>query len=51
MTEDERGELVRMLQSASPLGLLSNMEARVVFELLEQRGYRVAPPHPNAGPA
>ena len=42
LTEAELGDLVLMLQSQSPLGRLSNMEARVVFELMQQRGYKIA---------
>jgi hypothetical protein len=34
-------ELVRQLQACTPLRQLSNMEARTVFELLLQRGWRV----------
>lgn len=44
MTEDELGELVRMLQAHTPLVQLSNMEARAVFELMQQRGYRISEP-------
>jgi hypothetical protein len=44
MTEAELGALVRMLQADSPLHLLSNMEARTVFELALQRGYKIIPP-------
>jgi hypothetical protein len=38
MTEAELHALVRMPQTDSPLGLLSSMQARVVFELMLQRG-------------
>jgi hypothetical protein len=41
MTEQELGELVRLLQALSPLERLSNMEARTVFELMQQRGYKI----------
>jgi hypothetical protein len=34
-------ELVRMLQAHTPLEQLSNMQARTVFEFMEQRGYQV----------
>jgi hypothetical protein len=44
MTETELGDLVRMLQAQSPLCRLSNMEARTVFELLLQRGYKIEVP-------
>jgi hypothetical protein len=44
MTEDGLGELVRMLQAHTPLAQLSNMEARTVFELMQQRGYRIKAP-------
>jgi hypothetical protein len=36
----ELDELVRTLQACSPLHQLSSMEARTVFELLLQRGWR-----------
>lgn len=41
MTKDELGEMIRMLQAHSPLVQLSYMEAVTVFELMEQRGYRI----------
>jgi hypothetical protein len=44
MTEAEIGELVLMLQAISPLGLLSWMQAQTIFDLLQQRGYRIDPP-------
>ena len=44
MTEEGIGELVRMLQAHTPLVQLSNMEARTVFELMQQRGYRIIAP-------
>jgi hypothetical protein len=48
MTENELHALVRELQASSPLGQLSSMEARTVFELLQQRGYGITkPPTPN----
>ena len=37
----ELDELVRTLMACTPLGELSSMQARVVFELLLQRGYRI----------
>ena len=43
MTKEELGELIRMLQAHSPLERLSYMEAVTVFELVEQRGYRISP--------
>jgi hypothetical protein len=33
--------LVRQLQACTPLHQLTNMEARTVFELLLQRGWRI----------
>lgn len=44
LTDDEIDELVRMLQAKSPLERLSNMEARTVFELMQQRGYKITRP-------
>jgi hypothetical protein len=44
MTEEQLGALVRMLQAQTPLCRLSNMEARTVFELLLQRGYKIEAP-------
>ncbi len=44
MTEAEIGELVRLLAAHTPLGLLSDMQARTVFEVAQQRGYRIAKP-------
>jgi len=44
MNEHELGDLVRMLQAHSPLEQLSNMEARTVFELMQQRGYTIIKP-------
>ena len=38
---EELDELVRQLQACTPLHQLSSMEARTVFELLLQRGWRV----------
>lgn len=38
---DDLSGLVRTLQERTPLGQLSNMEARTVFEFMEQRGYRI----------
>ena len=37
----ELDELVRTLMACTPLHQLSSMEARTVFELLLQRGYRI----------
>jgi hypothetical protein len=39
VTEADLGALVRMLQEKTPLHQLSSMEARTVFEFLQQRGY------------
>lgn len=47
LTDNELSEMVLMLQSTSPLVRLSNMEARTVFELLQQRGYKITPPKPG----
>jgi hypothetical protein len=47
LTEQELGELVMMLQARSPLVRLTNMEARTVFELLQQRGYKITKPASN----
>ena len=44
LTEHELSELVMMLQAQSPLVRLTNMEARTVFELLQQRGYKITKP-------
>ena len=44
LTDHELHELVMMLQSTSPLGRLSNMEARTVIELMQQRGYKITKP-------
>jgi hypothetical protein len=44
MTTDELHAMVRMLQTCTPLGELSNMSARVVFELLLQRGWTITKP-------
>lgn len=38
----ELDELVRMLQEKTPLHQISNMEARTVFELMIQRGFKIA---------
>ena len=37
----ELDELVRTLMACTPLHQLSSMEARTVFELLLQRGWRI----------
>jgi hypothetical protein len=44
LTENELSEMVLMLQSTSPLVRLSNMEARTVFELMQQRGWKISAP-------
>lgn len=41
MTETELHDLVRLLQEKTPLGQLSNMQARTVFEFMLQRGYTI----------
>jgi hypothetical protein len=47
VTQDELHALVRLLQEKTPLHLLSNMEARTVFEFLQQRGYKITAPTPT----
>jgi hypothetical protein len=47
VTEEDLHALVRLLQEKTPLHLLSNMEARTVFEFLQMRGYVIAPPKPT----
>jgi len=47
MTQDDIHALVRLLQEHTPLHQLSNMEARTVFEFLQQRGYQIIPPKPT----
>jgi phage antirepressor YoqD-like protein len=42
VTADDLGELVRLMQAHTPLCQLSNMEARTVFEFLQQRGYLIS---------
>ncbi|MBR1029842.1 MULTISPECIES: hypothetical protein [Bradyrhizobium] len=44
LTDNELSEMVLMLQSTSPLVRLSNMEARTVFELMQQRGWKISAP-------
>ena len=44
MTTEELHAMIRMLQEHSPLHQISNMEARTVFELLLQRGFKIIPP-------
>jgi hypothetical protein len=44
MTDEQLSALVLMLQNQSPLVRLTNMEARTVFELLQQRGYKITVP-------
>jgi hypothetical protein len=39
MSDAELHALVRLLQEKTPLERLSNMEARTVFDFMEQRGY------------
>lgn len=41
MAESDLAAMVRLLQAHTPLERLSNMEARTVFEFMEQRGYRI----------
>jgi hypothetical protein len=50
MTQDEIAALAVALAACTPLERLSNMEARTVLELLDQRGYLRKPPddHPVA---
>jgi hypothetical protein len=47
-TETSLGALVLMLQCSSPLERLSNMEARTVIELMQQRGYKISVPKDRA---
>lgn len=49
LTNDELGELVMMLQAQSPLVRPTNMEARTVIELMQQRGYKITKPAPTDG--
>jgi hypothetical protein len=49
LTEQEHNQLVLELQKSSPLGQISNMEARVVFERLQQRGWKIVPPEASHG--
>ena len=44
MTEAERIKLTILLHQHTPMERLSNMEARTVFEFLEQRGYEITAP-------
>lgn len=44
MTDAELHALVRLLQEKTPLHLLSNMEARTVFEWMLQQNYKITPP-------
>jgi hypothetical protein len=44
MSEADINALVIMLQAHTPLERLSNMEARTVFELMQQRGYIISKP-------
>ena len=48
LSDAELGTLVLMLQSGSPLERLSNMEARTVIELMQQRGYKISVPKGKA---
>jgi hypothetical protein len=47
MTVDDIAELGRLLQAHTPLERLTNMEARTVFELMQQRGYKITKPAAN----
>jgi hypothetical protein len=49
LTEQELNQLVLELQKSSPLSQISNMEARTVFELLQQRGWKIVPPEASNG--
>ena len=46
LTDNELNELVLVLASTSPLVRLTNMEARTVFELMQQRGRKITKPEP-----
>ena len=47
MSETDINALVIMLQAHTPLERLSNMEARTVFELMQQRGYIISKSSPQ----
>jgi hypothetical protein len=44
VSEAEIGDLVRLLAANTPLGLLSDMQGRTIFQVLHQRGYRLSKP-------
>jgi hypothetical protein len=44
MTAEDIGEMVRLLHAHTPMERLSNMEARTVFEFMQQRGYKITKP-------
>jgi hypothetical protein len=44
MSEADINALVIMLQAHTPMERLSNMEARTVFEFMQQRGYTISKP-------
>jgi hypothetical protein len=44
MTESELQAMVRMLAEKTPLGLLTNMQGRVIIEYALQQGYQILPP-------
>ena len=48
ITPDEIGVLAVALAACTPLERLSNMEARAVLELLNQRGFLRKPPEDHA---
>jgi hypothetical protein len=48
LSDAELGALVLMLQASSPLERLSNMEARTVIELMQERGYKISMPKDKA---
>jgi hypothetical protein len=41
MSEEDLHALVRLLHEKTPLHQISNMEARTVFEFMEQRGFTI----------
>ncbi|MCW1990844.1 hypothetical protein [Bradyrhizobium diazoefficiens] len=44
ISADQMHELIAMLRDRSPLIRLTDMEARTVLELMQQRGWKITPP-------
>lgn len=44
LSETELGELARMLQHHTPMCQLSDMQVRSALELMQHRGWKIAPP-------